>query len=123
MKIRILPALLLCLLGLISTKLILNLVKKHKVNNNEEKKLTFEEKVVTFFEGFIEKPEKSNDKFLDNIRKWIVPEATIKKKTIFGQVKIIYLQKRSKIVGECVIPSILLTLVEHYMASKAGKCL
>ena len=122
MKMKILPALLLCLLGLVSTKLILSLVKK-TVNNNEEKKVTLEEKVVTFLEGFIEKPEKSNDKFLDNIRKWIVPEATNKKKTIFGQVKIIYSQKRSKIVGECVITSILLALVEHYMASKAGKYL
>ena len=123
MKIRILPALLLCLLGLISTKLILNLVKKHKVNNNEEKKLTFEEEVVTFFEKYIEKPKKSNDDFLDKIKKWIVPEETFEKKTIFGQVKIIYLQKRSKIVGECAITSILLALVEHYMASTAGKYL
>ena len=123
MKMKILPALLLCLLGLVSTKLILSLVKKNKVNNNEEKKVIFEEKVVTFLDRYIEKPKKSNDDFLDKIKKWIVPEETFEKKTIFGQVKIIYLQKRSKIVGECVIPSILLTLVEHYMASKAGKYL
>ena len=122
MKVKILRALLLCLFGLISTKLILSIVNKNKLNNNEEKKVTLEEKVVTFLEKYIEKPKKSNDEFLDKIKKWIVPEAT-EKKTIFGQVKIVYLQKRSKIVGECVIPSILLTLVEHYMASKAGKYL
>ena len=122
MKAKILRALLLCLFGLISTKLILSIVNKNKLNNNEEKKVTLEEKVVTFLEKYIEKPKKSNDEFLDKIKKWIVPEAT-EKKTIFGQVKIIYLQKRSKIVGECVITSILLALVEHYMASTAGKYL
>ena len=122
MKVKILRALLLCLFGLISTKLILSIVNKNKLNNNEEKKVTLEEKVVTFLEKYIEKPKKSNDEFLDKIKKWIVPEAT-EKKTIFGQVKIIYLQKRSNIVGECAITSILLALVEHYMASKAGKYL
>ena len=123
MKVKILRALLLCLFGLISTKLILSIVNKNKLNNNEEKKVTLEGKVVTFLEKYFEKPKKSNDDFLDKIKKWVVPETTIKKKTIFGQVKIIYFQKRSKIVGECAITSILLALVEHYMASKAGKYL
>ena len=80
MKMKILPALLLCLLGLVSTKLILSLVKKNKVNNNEEKKVIFEEKVVTFLDRYIEKPKKSNDDFLDKIKKWIVPEEIFEKK-------------------------------------------
>ena len=97
-----------------------------KVEVIKEEDVTVEGKVIKYLEGFIEKEEKKDESFLYIVKTWMQPKETNQnehKKTILGQVKVIYLQTRSKIVGECVLASILLTLVEHYLACKAGKYL
>ena len=129
MRVKILKAILMCLLGMISTKLILSVVKDNtmiKVEVIKEEDITVEGKLIKFLDGYIKKEEKKDESFLDVVKTLIKPkdrDQNEQKKTVFGQVKVIYLQTRSKIVREYALTSILLALVEHYLASKAGKYL
>ena len=128
MKIKILQALFLCSLCIISTKLILSIVKNNtmievEVIDNVEKSVTYEEKVVNFLDGFVEKPAENNDKFLDKVKRWIVPEPKKEKKTIIGQINTIYRQQRSKVAEKFYLGSELLTIVEFSLAKIAAKYL
>ena len=94
---------------------------KVEVIDNVEKSVTYEEKVVNFLDGFVEKPAENNDKFLDKVKRWIVPEPKKEKKTIIGQINTIYRQKRAKVAEKFYLGSECLTIVELSLVKVAAK--
>ena len=91
-----------------------------KAINNEEKTVTYHDRVVNFLEGYVDKPAE-NTEFLDKIKSWIVPEKKKDRNTIFGLIKTIYSQQRSKVADKFYLGSEFLTIVEFSLAKIAGK--
>ena len=88
--------------------------------DNEEITMTYHDKVVNFLEGYVDKPAE-NTEFLDKIKSWIVPEKKKEQITIFGLIKTIYSQQRSKVADKFYLGSEFLTIVEFSLAKIAGK--
>ena len=82
--------------------------------------MTYQNKVVTFLEGYVDKPAE-NTEFLNKIKSWIMPKQKKEKNTIFCLIKTIYSQQRSKVADKFYLGSEFLTIVEFSFAKIAGK--
>ena len=73
-----------------------------------------EENVIEFLDYYIEKEEeKRNHLFFAKLKLWTTREVQAdRKKTIFGQIKTIYKQKKLKYVGKEFQNSVFLFLVQ-----------
>ena len=91
-----------------------------KAINNEEKTVTYQDNLITFLEGYVDKPAE-NTEFLDKIKSWIIFDKKKEKSTIFGLIKTIYSQQRSKVADKFYLGSEFLTIVEFSLAKIAGK--
>ena len=68
MTLKTLQALFLCSLCFISTKFILSIGKNYTITESraidtEEKPVTYQDKVVNFLKGYVERPAEKNNEF------------------------------------------------------------